>query len=132
MGESTSAPISGAYRPPIVVGEFILDRDTIRVWRGEKPLSLSLRQFRLMELFMQHPQRPLSRREIKEAIWGTESTVQEVTVDVEIVALRRAIGGRRREAPIRTVRGQGYVFEVPKRRRVVSRPNLTAADGAQG
>ncbi|MBA2397937.1 MAG: winged helix-turn-helix domain-containing protein [Bradyrhizobium sp.] len=129
MVESTNAPATGAYRPPIVVGEFILDRDTIRVWRGEKPLSLSLRQFRLMELFMQHPQRPLSRREIKQAVWGAESTIQEVRVDVEIVALRRAIGGRRREAPIRTIRSQGYVFELP-RRRMATNQNLVTSDGS--
>jgi DNA-binding response OmpR family regulator len=33
------------------------------------------------------------------------------------VRLRRAIGGRQREAPIRTVRKLGYVFQTPKRRR---------------
>ena len=65
---------------------------------------------------MQHAQHPLSRRAIKEAVWGTESTVEEATVDAEIVRLRRAIGGRKREAPIRTVRSLGYVFEVRRRR----------------
>jgi DNA-binding response OmpR family regulator len=33
----------------IIVGEFLLDWETIRVWRGNKPLQLSLRQFRLMD-----------------------------------------------------------------------------------
>ena len=100
----------------VVVGEFLLDRETIRVWRGDKPLQLSLRQFRLMELFMQRAHQPLSRRTIKEAVWGAESTIEEATVDAEIVRLRRAIGGRKREAPIRTVRSLGYVFEVRRRR----------------
>jgi two-component system phosphate regulon response regulator PhoB len=100
----------------IVVGEFLLDRETIRVWRGSKPLQLSMKQFRLLEVFMQHPGEPLPRITLKERVWGTASTIEEATVVAEIVRLRRAIGGRRRDAPIRTVRKLGYVFETPKRR----------------
>ena len=56
----------------IVVGEFLLDRETIRVWHRNKPLQLSLRQFRMIELFMQHPGEPLPRKILKERIWGAE------------------------------------------------------------
>jgi DNA-binding response OmpR family regulator len=100
----------------LVAGDFLLDRETIRVWRGGKPLTLSLRQFHLMELFLQHPNQSLSRRAIKEAVRGPESTIEEATVDAEIVRLRRAIGGRKREAPLKTVRGVGYVFEIRRRK----------------
>ena len=109
----------------VVVGEFLLDRETIRVWRGDKPLRLSLRQFRLMELFMAHARQPLSRRAIKQAVWGAESTIEEASVDAEIVRLRRAIGGRKRETPIRTVRSLGYIFEV-RRRRAANKSNADA------
>ena len=116
MDERVDPAESAPHQYLVVVGEFLLDRETIRVWRADKPLKLSLRQFRLMELFMQHARQPLSRRTIKEAVWGAESTIEEATVDAEIVRLRRAIGGRKREAPIRTVRSLGYVFEVRRRR----------------
>jgi two-component system, OmpR family, phosphate regulon response regulator PhoB len=99
-----------------VVGEFLLDRETIRVWRGNKALQLSMRQFRLLDVFMRHPGEPFSRRALKELVWGLESTIAEVTVDAEIGRLRRAIGGRKRDMPIRTARKLGYVFEIPKRR----------------
>jgi len=99
-----------------VVGEFLLDRETIRVWRGSKALQLSMRQFRLLDVFMRHPGEPLSRRALKEFVWGPESTIEEATVDAEILRLRRAIGGRKRDMPIRTARKLGYVFEIPKRR----------------
>src|SRR4249919_235672 len=99
-----------------VVGEYLLDRETIRVWRGNKALQLSMRQFRLLDVFMRHPGEPLSRRALKELVWGPESTIEEATVDAEIVRLRRAIGGRKRDIPIRTARKVGYVFEIPKRR----------------
>ena len=99
-----------------VVGEFLLDRETIRVWRGDKPLKLSMRQFRLLDVFMGHPGEPLSRKVLKELVWGPDSTIGESTVDAEIVKLRRAIGARKREAPIQTVRKLGYVFDIPERR----------------
>ena len=94
-----------------VVGEFLLDRETIRVWRGNKPLQISMRQFRLLDAFMRHAGEPLSLSTLKELIWGPRSTIEEATVAAEITRLRRAIGGRRRESPIRTVRKLGYVFE---------------------
>jgi two-component system phosphate regulon response regulator PhoB len=99
-----------------VVGEFLLDRETIRVWRGNKPLKLSMRQFRLMDVFMRHSGKPLSRKALKELVWGPESSIDEATVNTEIAKLRRAIGGRRRDTPIQTVRKVGFVFEAPKRR----------------
>jgi len=98
------------------VGEFFLDRETVRVWRGNQALRLSLRQFRLLDVFMRHPGKPLSRKVIKDFVWGPESTIGETSVDAEIMRLRRAIGGRKRDMPIRTARKLGYVFEVPKRR----------------
>ena len=49
-------------------------------------------------------------------MWGDRNVDRGATVDAEIVRLRRAIGGRKREAPIRTVRSLGYVFEVRRRR----------------
>lgn len=74
---------------------------------------------------MAHARQPLSRRAIKEAVWGAESTIEEASVDAEIVRLRRAIGGRKRETPIRTVRSLGYIFEV-RRRRAAGKSNTDA------
>ena len=108
-----------------VVGEFLLDRETIRVWRGSKALKLSMRQFRLLDVFMRHPGEPLSRKALKDLVWGPESTIEEATVDAEIVRLRRAIGGRKRDMPIRTARGVGYMFDIPKRRMQSKRRHST-------
>lgn len=116
-----------ALRHLTVVGEFLIDRETIRVWRGNKALQLSMRQFRLLDVFMRHPGEPLSRRALKEFAWGPESTIEEATVDAEIVRLRRAIGGRKRDMPIRTARKLGYVFEITKRRAPVKQ-KLSASD----
>ena len=109
-----------------VVGEFLLDRETIRVWRGDKPLKLSMRQFRLLDVFMGRAGQPLSRKLLKELVWGPDSIIGEATVDAEIVKLRRAIGAGKREAPIQTVRKLGYVFDTPERRAAVEQKLSTS------
>lgn len=107
-------------RPPeqhlTAVGDFIVDREAIRIWRGNKPLELSLRQFQMLEYFLRHAGEAVSLNELRDAIWGRDSDIKEGSLTVEIVRLRRAIGGRRNEQPIRTLRKRGYVFKVPKQR----------------
>lgn len=110
-----------------VVGEFLLDRETIRVWRANKPLQVSMKQFRMLDVFMRNAGEPVSLAALKELVWGPESRIEEATVAAEIVRLRRAIGGRKREAPIRTVRKLGYVFEIPKRR-AATKQKLSTSD----
>ena len=112
-----------------VVGDFLLNRETIRVWRGSKALQLSMRQFRLLDVFMRHPGEPFSLKVLKDLVWGIESSVEEATVATEIMRLRRAIGGRKRDAPIRTVRKLGYVFEPPKRRAAIKQ-GLSISDAS--
>ena len=94
-----------------VVGEFLLDRETIRVWRKDEPLQLSMRQFRLLDVFMQQPDKPFSFGELKDAVWGPSSSVQDGTVVAEVARLRRAIGYRSGTNPTKSVRGIGFLFE---------------------
>jgi len=94
-----------------VVGEFLLDRETIRVWRKDKPLQLSMRQFRLLELFMQQPDKPISFGELKNAVWGPSSSVEDRTVAAEVARLRHAIGFPDGRNPTKSVRGVGFLFE---------------------
>jgi two-component system phosphate regulon response regulator PhoB len=119
MDEFTN--IGGAAQHLTVVGEFLLDRETIRVWRGNKPLQVSMRQFQMLDYFMRHAGETVSFRALKDLVWGVDATVKEANVTAEIVRLRRAIGGGKRKQPIRTVRKLGYVFEIPKRRKPARR-----------
>jgi two-component system, OmpR family, phosphate regulon response regulator PhoB len=106
------------------VGEFMLDRETIRVWRKDKPLQVSIRQFRLLDQFMQRPNTPLSFKELKAIVWGPDSAIDDATVAAEIARLRHAIGYRYGKNPIKTVRKVGYLFESAPPRPVSRRPRL--------
>jgi two-component system phosphate regulon response regulator PhoB len=105
-----------------IVGEFVLDRETIRVWRKGKPLELSIRQFRLLDFFMQQPDTPFSFQDLRLAVWGPSSSIEDATVTSEMARLRRAIGFRYGKNPIKTVRGVGFLFETEPSKTKPRRP----------
>ena len=82
-----------------------------RVTRDEKDLNLSPKEYKILELFLQHPKRVWSRDQLLEKIWGIDFVGDTKTVDVHIRWLREKV----EEQPsspqlIRTVRGFGYRF----------------------
>lgn len=105
-----------------IVGEFVLDRETIRVWRKGKPLQLSIRQFRLLDFFMRQPDTPFSFQDLRLAVWGPSSSIEDATVASQMARLRRAIGFRYGKNPIKTVRGVGFLFETEPSKTKPRRP----------
>ncbi|MBY0563224.1 MAG: response regulator [Hyphomonadaceae bacterium] len=75
------------------------------------PIGVTTAEFNLMELFLRHPQRVLSRDEIMTALKGIDWTPFDRSVDTAIGRLRKKIEPDP-AAPtyIKTVRGVGYVF----------------------
>ena len=75
---------------------------------GEQ-VSLTLKEFELLKLFLEAPGRVFSREQLLERVWGTDYVGESRTVDVHIATLRTKLG------PcgdyIRTVRGVGYRME---------------------
>jgi DNA-binding response OmpR family regulator len=90
--------------------EIDLDRLTVR--RGEQPIPLTPTEFRILRLLATHPERPFSRSEIIEHVWGYISEIEnERTVDVHIRHLRQKIENDAAHPRwILTVRGMGYTF----------------------
>ena len=88
--------------------DIILDAESHRVFRSDKPLKLGPTEFRLLATFMEKPGRVWSREQLLDRVWGRDIYVDTRTVDVHIGRLRKALcenGGR---DPVRTVRGAGY------------------------
>jgi two-component system phosphate regulon response regulator PhoB len=65
-------------------------------------------EFRLLHLFMTHPERVYSRRQLLDMIWGINAYVEERTVDVHIRRLRKVLEPFGFDQLIETVRGVGY------------------------
>jgi two-component system phosphate regulon response regulator PhoB len=88
-----------------------LYQEECRVTRDGLPVNLSPKEYRLLELFMQHPRRVWSRDKLLEHVWGVDYFGDSKTVDVHIRWLREKIE-EEPSAPchLLTVRGFGYRF----------------------
>ena len=98
-------------QPVLEFEDVVLYLEEYRVTVRGEAVSLSPKEFMLLELFMRHPRRVFSRDQLLERIWGVESMSDPKTVDVHIRWLREKLEVDP-SAPryIVTVRGFGYRF----------------------
>jgi len=102
----------------LYVGDVALDPVTRRVYRGDRELALTQREFALLEYFMKNAGKPLSRALIAEQVWrqtpvdGGETNI----VDVYVAYLRKKLDTPDDAPMLQTVRGIGYVLRPPKPR----------------
>ncbi|MCU9837108.1 phosphate regulon transcriptional regulator PhoB [Ruegeria sp. WL0004] len=90
--------------------DIVLDSETHRVSRANKPLKLGPTEFRLLSTFMEKPGRVWSREQLLDRVWGRDIYVDTRTVDVHIGRLRKALTQYGGGDPLRTVRGAGYAL----------------------
>ena len=64
-------------------------------------------EFKLLHFFMTHPERVYSRSQLLDLVWGRNIYVEERTVDVHILRLRKSLSSDSSKY-IQTVRGAGY------------------------
>jgi len=92
-------------RPAVLVtGDLTLDPATHRVTRAGHELSLTSREFGLLEYLMRNPERVVPKTELLDHVWDAAAEADPNVVEVYIGYLRRKIG---RDA-VQTVRGSGY------------------------
>lgn len=95
----------------VEAGDIRLDLLSRRCWRGETPVDLSSREFALLEYFLRHPGRLLTRQQILSAIWEYDFDPESNVVDVYVRYLRRKIDRKGEASRITTLRGMGYRFD---------------------
>jgi DNA-binding response OmpR family regulator len=98
----------------IQIGDLKMDLLSHRVWRGEKLVDLSSREFALLEYFVRHQGQVLSRQQILSAVWDYAFDPESNVVDVYVSYLRNKLDRRGEPSLIATVRGAGYRFEPPE------------------
>jgi two-component system OmpR family response regulator len=94
--------------PILTVGDLRLDPATRRVWRAGQEHRLPNKEFRLLEYFMRHPNRVLTRGMIAEHVWDYEFLNATNVIDVHIRSLRRKIDDPYPVKRVVTIRGAGY------------------------
>lgn len=90
----------------------LLDAASHRVSVEGESLDLGPTEYRLLKHFMSHAERVFSRGQLLDAVWGRNSFVEERTVDVHILRLRKVLGQYGRDRLVQTVRGAGYRFSA--------------------
>jgi two-component system phosphate regulon response regulator PhoB len=90
--------------------DIVLDAETYKVTRSDKPLKLGPTEFRLLTTFMEKPGRVWSREQLLDRVWGRDIYVDTRTVDVHIGRLRKVLCQFGGPDLVRTVRGAGYAL----------------------
>lgn len=94
----------------MVVGHLSLDPLSREVTSGGQVVSLTPREFALLEHLMRHTRQVLRRDQIFEAVWGHDHLGESNVIDVYVRQLREKLESSGQARLIHTVRGVGYVL----------------------
>lgn len=95
-------------------GEIVLDAEARKVHVSQTELSLTLKEFDLLQMLMNNCGHVLSRAHLLESVWGWDFVGNTRTVDAHVQTLRQKIADASPQAAamIETVRGIGYVMRA--------------------
>lgn len=96
------------------VGDLVIDTVNKSVSRSGNPISLTAKEFQLLEFMMHHPNLLLTRDQLSQRAWDSSFEGGSNIVDVYIRYLRKKIDDNFEPKMIRTIRGQGYRLEGPE------------------
>ena len=107
-------------RPPHITDKTVLQCANLKLdlikrqsWAGEQEISLSQKEFALLEFLMRHAGEVVSRTAIAEHVWDLHFDPMSNTIDVYINFLRKKIGETPSKSKIETIRGTGYRLACP-------------------
>lgn len=93
--------------------DLVVDTATHEVFRGDERIELTPTEHALLATLICRPRQVLSRRQLLETVWGSDTAATENTVEVYVGYLRRKLEAGGRGRLIHTVRGHGYVLREP-------------------
>jgi two-component system OmpR family response regulator len=96
--------------PVLKVGDLVLDPSAKRVWRGNREIALTAKEFTLLAYLMAHAGTVVSRTRVLNNVWALTFDPGTKLVDVYIRYLRRKIDHEGELPLIRTIRGFGYII----------------------
>jgi two-component system response regulator MprA len=100
-------------RGRLVYHSILIDRDAREVMVQGRRVRLRNREFELLSYFVRNPDRTLSRRELREEVWGDDFPGDSNVIEVTIGHLRRKLEEAGVPGLIHTVRPIGYMLRWP-------------------
>ncbi len=93
------------------LSDLVVHLDGHRVFRKERRIELTPKEYALLEFFMRHPGQIITRAMISERIWDYHFDTSTNIVDVHVSHLRNKIDRDFAPKLLHTVKGVGYVLE---------------------
>jgi DNA-binding response OmpR family regulator len=100
----------GALPAELRLADLSLDPATRRVVRGDRQLTLTSKEFAILELLLRNPGRVLTQEQILGSVWDREYDPWSNVVEVHVSNLRKKVDGPHETKLLHTVRGAGYVL----------------------
>lgn len=94
------------------LGELSLDAGSHRVSFKGSNIDLGPTEYKLLHFLIQHPDRVYSRTQLLDHVWGHNAYVEERTIDVHVLRLRKILAPHGCDKMLQTVRGAGYRFSL--------------------
>ncbi|MDE2145012.1 MAG: response regulator transcription factor [Patescibacteria group bacterium] len=88
--------------------DLVLNTITRSVSRGGKDITLTLKEFMVLEYLMRHPNQAITREQLYDHAWDFATVPFSNTIDVHLKNLRRKIDDGHKEKLLETIRGVGY------------------------
>jgi len=93
---------------PLRAGTVTLDPNSCTVTVEGQQIDIGNAEYKLLKYLMAHRERVFSRAQLLDKVWGDHAVIEERTVDVHVLRLRKAL--KSADGLIRTVRSVGYML----------------------
>jgi len=103
---------TGQRAPVLKLADLTLDPATRTVTRDDRRITLTTREYALLEYFLRNVGRVLTRPMIAQHVWGLDFDPESNIIDVYVGYVRRKIDGDGERRLLHTVRGAGYMLSA--------------------
>jgi two-component system OmpR family response regulator len=93
--------------PTVRAGKLLIDQTARKAWRGDREVTLTAREWALLDCLAQRVGGTFSKAQLEEALYAFGAEIESNVVEVYVSRLRKKLGA----SAIRTVRGLGYRLE---------------------
>src|SRR5215210_5621415 len=97
---------------PLRVADLLLNPDTHEVFRGDRRIELTQREFELLEYLMRNERLVISRQKLLDEVWGYDPFSITNTIEVFVSNVRRKLEAGGEPRLLHTIRGAGYVLRA--------------------
>ena len=94
----------------LILGNILLDSDTGQVFKDNKKINLTNKEYSILHLLLSSPNKIFNREELLNRVWDSNTIVTDRTIDVHIAKLRKKIENDSRI--IQTHHGRGYSIDL--------------------